>query len=114
MNDEYVFKPVSFAEVCNYIEKQNNSKLKDALKHILSVGVLLFPAYITQISGVPSSLVTDIATGATLVGAGVGKIIVDTVHELLQVRPDKNCNTNNFLKAETAYYLCFFLLFMKL
>ena len=113
MNDEYVFKPVSFAEVCNYIEKQNNSKLKDALKHILSVGVLLFPAYITQISGVPSSLVTDIATGATLVGAGVGKIIVDTVHELLQVRPDKNCNTNNFLKAETAYYLCFFSAFYE-
>lgn len=113
MKDEYVFKPVSFAEVCKFIEKQNSSKLKNAMKQILSVGILLFPTYITKISGAPNSFVTDIATGATIVGAGVSKIISDAVHDLLPIRPDKNFSTNNYLKVQTAYYLCFFAAFFE-
>ena len=81
MNKYNSFTPVSFAEVYKYIDKTENKRLQAAMRHIIGIGCLLFPVYIMKISGIPEPVIADIATGATLAGAGVGKIIGDAVRD---------------------------------
>lgn len=69
--------PISFLDVCEYIESKNNSKVKKAIKYIFYGGSLMLP---TIFSGyVKGQLINDIATGLTLAGTGIGTIVIDAV-----------------------------------
>lgn len=57
---------VSFSDVYKYIESKNNTKLKKAIKYILSAGNLMLPMIFSGY--VSSKLISNIATGFTLAG----------------------------------------------
>lgn len=113
MNKYNSFTPVSFAEVYKYIDKTENKRLQAAMRHIIGIGCLLFPVYIMKISGIPEPVIADIATGATLAGAGVGKIIGDAVRDLIKVFPGHRDYKAKYMRLQTAYYLTLYAAFYE-
>ena len=96
--------PISFLDVCEYIESKNNSKVKKAIKYIFYGGSLMLP---TIFSGyVKGQLINDIATGLTLAGTGIGTIVIDAVDSLLE--DNKNDYETQYLKMQVIYYMCFY------
>lgn len=70
METDYIGK-ATFTEVYRFLKDKPNGELFQAFKSLFGVGLLFFPALMCQDVG----MITDIATGATLAGAGVGTII---------------------------------------
>lgn len=116
----YSGKYIKFQDICDYIEKEGNSKLKSATKHLFANGLVLLPSIFTKYSGdysqcmsffdTGSRFLEDIATGATLVGAGISTIVGDALKDLFKKNSDYQ---ETYVKMQTAYYMCFYASFFE-
>ncbi len=115
MKNNRPFEPISFSDVYHYLEEINDKKFNTAVKSILGVGVLLFPKYVTYIFGLSSTTITtiinDFATGATLAGAGVGKIVADAIKNITGLFTKKINYRDKYMQMQIAYYLCLYAAF---
>lgn len=111
MKNSISFEPVSFSDVYYYLEKRNNKKFNTAIKSILGVGTLLFPACIVSVFGLSPTTISDYATGATLAGAGVGKIVGDAIKNMTDLFHKKIDYKEKYMQMQIAYYLCLYAAF---
>lgn len=111
MRNSISFEPASFSDVYYYLEEKNNKKFNIAIKSILGVGALLFPVCIVPVFGLPSTIISDFATGATLAGAGVGKIVSDAIKDITSLFPKKINYKEKYMQMQIAYYLCLYAAF---
>lgn len=119
MENIYIDKDIKFQDVCDYIEKENNTAIKSAAKHLFANGLMWLPAIFTKYSSDyiqskafgdnGSQFLSDIATGATLAGAGISTIVGEAVRELFNNKNDYQTP----IKMETAYYMCFYAAFFE-
>lgn len=68
----------TFSEVYRFLKDKQDSDIFKCFKSLFSVSLLCFPALLgREIAGivVPVSVIGDVATGATLAGAGVGALV---------------------------------------
>lgn len=68
----------TFSEVYRYLRGKPDSDIFNCFKSLFGVSLLCFPALLgKEIAGivVPVSVIGDVATGATLAGAGIGAIV---------------------------------------
>lgn len=70
METDFIGK-ATFSEVYRYLKDKPECDMFQTFKNLFGAALLFFPAFMCQ----EVRLVTDIATGATLAGAGVGAIV---------------------------------------
>lgn len=61
----------SFADVYRFLKDGGDEDTLQCFKNLFGVALLLFPAFM----GKEVALITNLATGATLAGAGIGAIV---------------------------------------
>ena len=116
----YSDKYIKFQDICDYIEKEGNSKIKRVIKHLFANGLVLLPAIFTKYSrdyrqymkfwDNGSQILADIATGATLVGAGISTIVGDALKDIFGKNSDYQ---EMYIKMQTAYFMCFYASFFE-
>lgn len=95
---------VSFSDVYKYIESKNNTKLKKAIKYILSAGNLMLPMIFSGY--VSSKLISNIATGFTLAGTGIVPIVMAAINSLFE--DNEKSSEEQYITMQVIYYMCFY------
>lgn len=104
MEKTFEGKQISFYDICEYIDGCGSSKLKSLVKNICIGGMLFLPVTFAKYTGY-HSFINEIATGATLVGAGVFNILGSALNDLFA---SKKYDKEMYIRMQTVYQLSFY------